>query len=75
MRVKSPPSRSRTTHIAVAQVLDRNGQFAVSRAEVALGWLLAQGPDIVPIPGSRSGQRGAESVAAAYLTFTPKAWT
>ena len=39
-------------------------------AQVALGWLLAQGQDIVPIPGTRSVQRAAENAAAAHLTFT-----
>ena len=41
-------------------------------AQVALGWLLAQGQDIVPIPGTRSAHRVAENVAAAHLTFTPE---
>lgn len=41
-------------------------------AQVALGWLLARGQDIVPIPGTRSAQRVAENVAAAHLTFTPE---
>ena len=41
-------------------------------AQVALGRLLAQGQDIVPIPGARSAQRVAENAAAAHLTFTPE---
>lgn len=41
-------------------------------AQLALGWLLAQGQDIVPIPGTRSAQRVAENVAAAHLSFTPE---
>jgi hypothetical protein len=32
VRLKSPLSRSRITHSAAGQVLDRNGQFAVSGA-------------------------------------------
>jgi Major Facilitator Superfamily/Aldo/keto reductase family len=38
----------------------------------ALAWLLAQGDDLVPIPGTRSTQRGAENVAAAHVTLTPE---
>ncbi len=41
-------------------------------AQVALGWLPAQGRDIVPIPGTRSAQRVAENAAAAHLIFTPE---
>lgn len=38
-------------------------------AQLALAWLLAQGDDIVPIPGTRSIQRLEENVAAADLTL------
>ncbi|MDI5964547.1 aldo/keto reductase [Streptantibioticus silvisoli] len=40
--------------------------------QVALAWLLAQGDDIVPIPGTRSPDRVAENVAAAHVTLTPQ---
>ena len=36
----------------------------------ALAWLLAQGEDIVPIPGSRKPERVAENVGAANLVLT-----
>ncbi len=39
--------------------------------QLALAWLLAQGPDIVPIPGTRSPQRLAENLAAARVDLTP----
>ncbi|MEU4421057.1 aldo/keto reductase [Actinoplanes sp. NPDC024001] len=39
-------------------------------AQVALAWLLAQKPWIVPIPGTRNVQRLAENVAAADLELT-----
>ena len=39
-------------------------------SQLALAWLLAQGEDIVPIPGTRSAARVAENVAAAALTLT-----
>jgi aryl-alcohol dehydrogenase-like predicted oxidoreductase len=38
-------------------------------AQLALAWLLAQGDDIVPIPGTRSPRRLEENVAAAGLTL------
>jgi aryl-alcohol dehydrogenase-like predicted oxidoreductase len=40
-------------------------------AQVALAWLLAQQPWIVPIPGTRSVQRLEENVRAADLELTP----
>jgi aryl-alcohol dehydrogenase-like predicted oxidoreductase len=41
-----------------------------SVTQLALAWLLAQGDDIVPIPGTRSPDRLAENVAAADVTLT-----
>jgi len=39
--------------------------------QLALAWLLAQGEDIVPIPGTRDPRRLAENVAAADVTLSP----
>jgi aryl-alcohol dehydrogenase-like predicted oxidoreductase len=39
-------------------------------SQLALAWLLAQGDDIAPIPGTRSAARVAENVAAASLVLT-----
>jgi aryl-alcohol dehydrogenase-like predicted oxidoreductase len=39
-------------------------------AQVALAWLLAQGPDIIPIPGTKSTARMAENAAAALLELS-----
>ena len=39
-------------------------------AQLALAWLLARGPDIVPIPGSKHRQRLEENAAAADITLT-----
>jgi aryl-alcohol dehydrogenase-like predicted oxidoreductase len=41
-----------------------------SVTQLALAWLLAQGDDIVPIPGTRSPDRLAENVVAADVTLT-----
>ncbi|MFT7835742.1 aldo/keto reductase [Saccharothrix sp. BKS2] len=38
--------------------------------QLALAWLLAQGEDVVPIPGTRSPERLAENVAAAHVVLT-----
>ena len=43
----------------------------VSPAQVALAWLLAQGDDIVPIPGTKRRVTMEDSIAAANLTLTP----
>ena len=39
-------------------------------AQLALAWVLAQGPDVVPIPGTRSRVRLAENAAAVAVTLT-----
>jgi aryl-alcohol dehydrogenase-like predicted oxidoreductase len=39
-------------------------------AQLALAWLLAQGENIVPIPGTRSAERVEENVGAVDLTLT-----
>jgi aryl-alcohol dehydrogenase-like predicted oxidoreductase len=39
-------------------------------AQIALAWLLAQGQDIVPIPGTRHLHRLEENVAAAQVRLT-----
>jgi aryl-alcohol dehydrogenase-like predicted oxidoreductase len=42
----------------------------VTPAQVALAWVLAQRPFIVPIPGTRKPHRLAENVAAADIELT-----
>ncbi|MCM1200134.1 MAG: aldo/keto reductase, partial [Bacteroides fragilis] len=42
----------------------------VSAAQLALAWLLAQKPFIVPIPGTSKMERIEENVKAAEITFT-----
>jgi aryl-alcohol dehydrogenase-like predicted oxidoreductase len=41
-------------------------------AQLALAWLLAQGPHIVPIPGTTSAARLKENLAAADITLDAK---
>jgi aryl-alcohol dehydrogenase-like predicted oxidoreductase len=52
---------------AVAAVAQRRG---VSNAQVALAWLLAQGDDIVPIPGVKRRATMTDSAAAPDVTLT-----
>jgi aryl-alcohol dehydrogenase-like predicted oxidoreductase len=40
-------------------------------AQIALAWLLAQRPWIVPIPGTRRVERLEENLAAADVELTP----
>ena len=51
---------------AIGAVADRH---RVSKAQVALAWLLAQGDDIVPIPGTKRRATMEDSMAAADLTL------
>jgi aryl-alcohol dehydrogenase-like predicted oxidoreductase len=39
-------------------------------AQLALAWVLAQGPDVVPIPGTRSQSRLQENAAAAGIALS-----
>ena len=52
---------------AIGAVADRHG---VSKAQVALAWLLAQGDDIVPIPGTKRRVTMEDSVTAADVTLS-----
>jgi len=55
------------------QAIERLTELArdkgASVTQLALAWLLAQGDDIVPIPGTRRPERLAENVAAADLAL------
>ena len=41
--------------------------------QVALAWLLAQGPDIVPLPGTKRSDRVDENIGALSVTLTADA--
>lgn len=45
-------------------------QRGCSTAQLALAWLLAQGPDVVPIPGTRSPDRVRENAGAAEIVLS-----
>lgn len=44
----------------------------IAVTQLALAWLLAQGDDIVPIPGTRSPERVSLNVASAHVRLTPE---
>ncbi|MCM4079018.1 aldo/keto reductase [Paractinoplanes hotanensis] len=46
-------------------------QVGATSAQVALAWLLAQGGDIVPIPGTKRVSRVEENASADAVTLTP----
>ncbi|WP_315185172.1 aldo/keto reductase [Corynebacterium durum] len=43
--------------------------WSMTIAQVALAWLIAQGDDVVPIPGTRKSSRVLENVAAMHNHF------
>lgn len=53
------------------QVQEVAEQVGATAAQVALAWLLAQGDDIVPIPGTKRVTRVEENVAADAVSLTP----
>ena len=56
---------------AVVELLERIGvQHNATPAQIALAWLLAQKPWIVPIPGSRKLERLDENLASADIELT-----
>jgi len=53
--------------IPVVSAAERLG---VSQRQIALAWLLAHSPVILPIPGSGSAEHVAENIAAAGLKLS-----
>lgn len=56
------------------ELVNKVSEFAarkgVTSAQVALAWLMAQGDDIVPIPGTRSVERLEENVGSADVELS-----
>jgi aryl-alcohol dehydrogenase-like predicted oxidoreductase len=63
-------------YAANLRLLDRYAALAeeagCTPGQLALAWLLAQGEDVVPIPGTTSVAHLAENVASAAVTLTPE---
>ena len=56
---------------AIGQLTELAKSKGITVTQLALAWLLAQGQDIVPIPGTRNPTRLAENIAAADVTLSP----
>ena len=56
----------------IVPVLSAAKRLGVSERQIALAWLLARSPQILPIPGSGSPGHVADNVAAASLELTPE---
>ena len=54
---------------AVSEVADEAG---ATPAQVALAWLIAQGDDVAPIPGTQKAKRVEENAAAETLALSPE---
>ncbi|MFI1987751.1 aldo/keto reductase [Actinoplanes sp. NPDC020271] len=64
-------AEARAANQALVEVIGRLGAArGATPAQVALSWLLAQRPWIVPIPGTRRLERLDENLGAAGLTLT-----
>jgi aryl-alcohol dehydrogenase-like predicted oxidoreductase len=57
---------------AINQLTELATAKGIEVAQLALAWLLAQGDDIVPIPGTRSPERLAENAAAADVQLSDR---
>jgi len=64
------PEARKANQSLVAVLGEIAARKKVSRAQIALAWLLAQKPWIVPIPGTTKLHRLEESLGAAALELT-----
>lgn len=53
------------------ELRDISADIGATAAQVALAWLLAKGPDIVPIPGTKRVTRLEENAGADAIELTP----
>ena len=58
-------------NMALVQAVGRlAADLGITAAQLALAWLLAQGPDVVPIPGTRRRERLAENATATEIELS-----
>jgi len=55
---------------AIGELTELAKEKGIAVTQLALAWLLAQGDDVVPIPGTRSPERVAENAAAADVELS-----
>ncbi|MFD7646070.1 aldo/keto reductase [Streptomyces albidoflavus] len=61
-----------TNNANLAELTRLSEELGITTGQLALGWLLAQGQDVVAIPGTRSAVRVAENAAAADVALSPE---
>jgi len=55
----------------VARIKEIAGEKHCTASQLALAWVLAQGPDLVPIPGTKRRKYLEENLGALDVTLTP----
>lgn len=60
--------------ILVKQIKELANQYQAIPAQIALAWLLRQGEDIVPIPGTKHIQYLEQNMGALQLSLPESAW-
>lgn len=65
------PEAIKANQVVVDLLTQLGEQKGATPAQVALAWLLAQRPWIVPVPGSRKLERLDENIGAASVELTP----
>jgi len=74
MRSRMPrflPEAQKANRVVVDLLVRIGKQKDATPAQIALAWLLAQKPWIVPIPGSRKLERLDENLGAVNVILTP----
>jgi len=66
------PEAIRANRVVVDLLEQIGAQKGATPAQIALAWLLAQKPWIVPIPGSRKLERLDENIGAVDIELTPE---
>jgi len=70
-RRQSPRFQAMDANMRIVEVVrELAKELDATPAQVALAWVLAQGEDIVPIPGTTKAARVQENVAAAELSLS-----
>lgn len=66
------PEALEANQVLVDLLKEKAEKIQASPAQIALAWLLAQKPWIVPIPGTRKSSRLKENMGAADIELTPE---
>ena len=66
----SSPATSRSNLELLSRVDEVARDKGITTTQLALAWLMAQGPDIIPIPSSKSRKHLEENVKAAEVELT-----